>query len=75
VQRVASLRVNVWYEYRLAWSAHPWVIGIVLIGLALVVAAIVGMFVGGPLVVLFIPGLAAIYIHHLIVQKISDGPA
>jgi hypothetical protein len=75
LSRVASLRVNVWYEYRLAWSAHPWVILIALVGLALIVGSVVGMVVGGPLVVLFIPGLAAIYIHHLIVQKASDGPA
>ncbi len=66
--------MDTWYQYRLAWAAHPWVIVIAVIGLALIVGAIVGMIVGGPLVVLFIPGLAAIYIHHLIVQKAADTP-
>ena len=65
-------RVSTWYDYRLAWSAHPWVIGIALVGVALVVGAIVGMVVGGPLVVLFVPGLAVIYLHHLIVQRAAE---
>jgi hypothetical protein len=73
-QRVASVPVDTWYQYRLAWAAHPWVILIAAVALALVVGAVVGMVVGGPLVVLFIPGLAAIYIHHLIVQKAAEGP-
>jgi hypothetical protein len=73
-RRVTSVPVDTWYQYRLAWAAHPWVILIAVVGLALIVGAIVGMVVGGPLVVLFIPGLAAVYIHHLIVQKAAERP-
>ena len=73
--RVASLTVNTWFEYRLTWAAYPWVVLILVIGVALIVGGIIGTVAGGPMVVLFIPGLAAVFIHHLIVQKVSDRSA
>ena len=63
--------MNTWYEYRLVWSAHPWVAVILAVGVLLVVGAVVGMVVGSPAAVVFIPGLAAIFLHHLVVQKAS----
>lgn len=61
--------MNTWYDYRAVWAAHPWVILVVLLGLACVVVSVVATVTGGALAFLFIPGLAAIYVHHLIVQR------
>jgi hypothetical protein len=64
--------VNTWYEYRDVWSAHPWVLAMAVIAAAVIVLAIVETILGGPLALLFIPGLAMAYGHHLIVQKKLD---
>jgi hypothetical protein len=64
--------VNTWYDYRAVWSAHPWVLAIAVVAVALIAVAVVETIDRGPLAFLFIPGLAAIYVHHLIVMKKSD---
>jgi hypothetical protein len=67
--------VDTWYRYRLAWAAHPWVVLIAVLGVLLIVGSIVGTVIGGPLIVLFIPGLAILYIHHLVAQKATEDRA
>jgi hypothetical protein len=67
--------VDTWYQYRLAWTAHRWVVLVAFVGVLLIVGSIVGMVVGGPLIVLFIPGLAILYIHHLVAQKATEDRA
>jgi hypothetical protein len=67
--RLPSAAVNVWFDYRRVWSAHPWVLAYAVIVVAVLVLSIVGTFTGGPLVILFIPGLFGVYIHHLLVQR------
>jgi hypothetical protein len=64
--------VNTWYEYRTVWAAHPWVLAYAVIVVMVIALSIIGTFVGGPLAILFIPALAAIYVHHLIVMKKAD---
>lgn len=61
--------VNTWYDYRAVWATHPWVLAYAVIVAAVIILSVIGTFVGGPLVVLFIPGLAGIYVHHLLVMK------
>jgi hypothetical protein len=65
-------RVNTWFEYRAVWAAHPWVLVYAILAVALVVVSVVATVVGGVFAVLFVPALAAIYIHHLIVMKKAD---
>lgn len=60
---------EVWYDYRTAWSANPWLLVYAVIVVAVFAAAVVGTFVGGPLAILFIPSLAGAYVHHLLVHK------
>jgi hypothetical protein len=61
--------VNTWYDYRAAWSAHPWVLGLALAAAVMMAAGVVGTIVGSALALFFIPGLAGIFIHHLIVVR------
>jgi hypothetical protein len=64
--------VHTWYEYRDVWSAHPWVLALAVVAVLVVIAAAVATFTGGVLELLFIPGLAALYGHHLLVKRIGD---
>lgn len=61
--------VNTWFEYRSVWAAHPWLLAYAVLVVAVLVLSVIGMFVGGPLAILFIPGLAGAYFHHLLVMK------
>jgi hypothetical protein len=61
--------VNTWYEYRMVWAAHPWVLAYAIIVLLVLLLSILGTVAGGPFALLFIPGLAGLYVHHLIVMK------
>jgi hypothetical protein len=64
-----SAWTDTWYDYRSVWAAHPWVLAYAVLVLALLVAAVIGTLFGGVLAVLFIPSLAGVYVHHLIVGK------
>jgi Mn2+/Fe2+ NRAMP family transporter len=64
--------VNTWYEYRDVWGSHPWVLALAIVAVVAVIAAAVATFAGGTLALLFIPGLAALYGHHLLVKRIAD---
>jgi hypothetical protein len=65
--------VHTWYEYVDVWSTHRWVMVLAIVAVAVIVGAAVATFVGGELALLFIPGLAALYGHHLLVKRIAAG--
>lgn len=54
------------------WAAHPWILGYAVIVLAVLVLAVVGTFQRNALAILFIPSLAGMYVHHMLVQKRLD---
>ena len=64
--------MDTWYEYRSAWSQRPWVAIIAVVAVLMVLAGIVGTIAQSKLAIIFIPGLAAFYIHHLIARKILE---
>ena len=64
--------MQTWYDYRAAWSRRPWIVLIAVVAALMLIAGIVGTIMGSPIAVAFIPGLAAIYIHHLVAQKSLD---
>ena len=45
---------------------------IAVVAVIMLVAGIVGTIARTPVAVVFIPGLAAVYIHHLVAQKSLD---
>lgn len=56
-------------DYIAVWQRRPWVL---LIGIAAVACLVVSIFqtvMVGPLAILFIPGLALLYLQHLIVKR------
>lgn len=65
--------MGTWYDYRTAWAAHPWLLAYAVVVVAVLGLAVVGTFVGGPLALLFIPSLAGLYVHHLMVMKRLHG--
>ena len=67
-------RVNTWYDYRTVWAAHPWILAYAVLVLAILVLSVIGTIAGGPLVVLFLPALAGIYLHHMLVMKRINPP-
>ncbi|HEV7203384.1 MAG TPA: hypothetical protein VGN18_02175 [Jatrophihabitans sp.] len=59
-----------WYDYRTAWTGRPWLAAIAVIGAVVVVLGIIGTIVQNDLLVyFFIPGLAVLLAHHLIVRR------
>lgn len=60
---------DTWADYRRVWAANPWVLWYAAFVLLLLVAAVVGTALGNVLAILFIPSLAGIYLHHLIVMR------
>jgi len=58
-----------WAEYRAVWRSRPWVLLVGIAAVALLLVSIAATFVRGPLAFLFIPGLALLYVQHLIVQR------
>lgn len=58
-----------WAEYRAAWRSRPWVLLIAVAAAVLVVVSVAQTIVPGPLAFLFVPGLALLYFHHVIVRK------
>jgi hypothetical protein len=58
-----------WEQYRAVWRIRPWVMLIAIAGVALVVVALAETVVVGPLAFLFVPGLALVYLHHVIVRR------
>jgi hypothetical protein len=67
------LDVNTWFDYRRVWAAHPWVLAYAVVVLAVLLLSIVGTAAGAvPLMILFVPALAGVYVHHLLVMKRLD---
>jgi hypothetical protein len=63
--------VNFWWEYRAAWSRRPWLLPVAVIAVLLILAGVIGTVVQNPLAFVFIPGLAVLFLHHLLVQRTS----
>lgn len=61
--------MTTWYQYRDVWAAHPWMLFVAIGSLALLVAGVVGTALGSVLAVCFIPGLAALFGHHVLAGK------
>ena len=61
--------MHTWYDYRLVWSEHPWVLLVFALALACVVAGIIGTIAVNVFAIVFIPGLLIGYAHHLIVTR------
>ena len=61
--------VDTWYAYRGVWAAHPWVLGIALLAVAMLAIGVAGTVAGGPFALFFIPRLAGVFGHHLIVGR------
>lgn len=72
-QAVPSGAVETWYEYRTVWAGHPALLAYAIVVVLVLALAIVGTVSGGPLAILFIPGLAGTYLHHLMIKKRLDG--
>ena len=60
---------EIWYDYRSVWAGHPLVLAVAVLGAVLVVLGIIGTIVTDLLALLFLPGLAVLFVHHLVVRK------
>jgi len=58
-----------WAEYRAVWRSRPWVLLVGIAAVVLIVVSVAQTVVHGPLALLFVPGLALLYLHHLIVRR------
>lgn len=61
--------MDFWADYRRVWAGSPWVLFYAGFVVLLFVAAVVGTVLGNVLAILFIPSLAGVYLHHLIVMR------
>jgi hypothetical protein len=61
--------VEFWFDYRRVWAGHPWVLVYAVLVVLVLVLAVIGTIVRNPLAILFIPALAGIYVHHMLVMK------
>jgi len=61
--------VDTWFDYRKVWAGHPWLLVYAVIVAVVFGLGITGFFLRGPLLLLFIPALAGVYVHHMLVQK------
>lgn len=60
-----------WDTYRAVWRRRPWILLIGIVAVVLLVVSFVATFARGPLAFFFIPGLALLYVQHLLVQRSS----
>jgi hypothetical protein len=58
-----------WAEYRAVWRSRPWVLLVAILAVVVLVVSVAETFTAGPLAFLFIPGLALLYLHHLLVKR------
>lgn len=56
-------------DYITVWQRRPWVLLIGIAAVACLAVSIVQTVMVGPLAILFIPGLALLYLQHLIVKR------
>ena len=64
--------VDVWWDYRRVWAAHPWLLVYAVVVIAVLVLAVVGTVLRSPLAILFIPALGGAYAHHLMAMRRLD---
>lgn len=64
--------VDVWWDYRRVWAAHPWLLVYAVIVVLVLVLAVVGTVVRSPLAILFIPALGGAYAHHIMAMRRLD---
>ncbi len=63
--------VTFWWDYRAAWARRPWLMAVAVLAAVMVLAGIVGTALRNPLLFFFIPGLAVLFLHHLLVQRLE----
>ncbi|MDQ2750843.1 MAG: hypothetical protein ABI775_05500 [Pseudonocardiales bacterium] len=56
-------------DYLAVWQRRPWVLLIGIAAVACLVVSVIQTIMVGPLAILFIPGLALLYLQHLIVKR------
>ncbi len=61
--------MSTWDGYRGAWSRHPWLLIVAVIGAIMVLVGIVGTVMGKLAAVLFVPGLLLLLLHHFLVAR------
>ncbi len=61
--------MDTWHDYRRVWAGHTWVLLYAGFVVLLLIAAVIGTIMGNVLAILFIPSLAGLYLHHLIVVR------
>ena len=61
--------MDLWYDYRSVWANHPWLLAYAVLVVVVLVMAITGTFMRNALAILFVPGLAGAYVHHMLVMK------
>lgn len=72
-RRVADVDESTWQaDYVAVWQRRPWVFLIGIVAVACLVVSIVQTIMVGPLAILFIPGLALLYLQHLIVKRSAN---
>ncbi len=65
--------MTVWWDYRRVWARHPLLRVYFVIAVVVLALAIFGTATRtGALALLFIPSLAGLYAHHLMVMKRLD---
>lgn len=65
--------MQLWWDYRRVWAAHPWLAVYAVIVVAVLVLAVIGTVQRNALAILFIPALGGAYAHHLMAMKRLDG--
>lgn len=63
--------VETWLDYQIVWSQHPWLRIYFAVVVVVLAVALFATFVlrSGPLLILLIPSLGALYAHHLMAMK------
>jgi uncharacterized membrane protein len=61
--------VDFWFDYRRVWAAYPLLLAYAVLVVVVLVMAVIGTVERNPLAILFIPGLAGLYVHHMLVMK------
>ena len=61
--------MDTWFDYRKVLGGPPWLLIYTVLAVAALVLAVIGTVERNALAILFIPGLAALYYHHLQVMK------
>jgi hypothetical protein len=63
---------EIWLAYRTVWRRRPWLAPILIAGVILFIAGIVGTVKRDPIAVGFVPGVLLIFVHHFLVQRVVD---